>query len=105
MDEREQSSVIKFLWLQGLGGKPIRAQLSSTLAGTALSFSTVQRWLRRFKDGNTSCEDAERPGRPMVIIGDILRKFLARYLFASAKVMSRHFGVNPSTIRNFSAVN
>jgi hypothetical protein len=34
----------------------------------------------------------------MVIIGDILRKFLTRYPFASAKVMSRHFGVSPAAI-------
>jgi hypothetical protein len=35
----------------------------------------------------------------MVIIGDILRKFLARYSFASAKAMPRHFGVGPSTVK------
>jgi hypothetical protein len=85
MDEREQRFVIKFLWFQALGGKAIDAQLSSTLVGTALSFSTVQRWLRRFKEENTSCEDVEQPYRPMVIIGDILCKFFARYPFASAK--------------------
>jgi transposase len=99
MDEREQRFVIKSLRLQGLGGKTIHAQLSSILASIALSLSTVQRWLRRFKEGNTSCEDVERPGRPMVIIGDILRKFLARYPFASAKVMSRDFGVSPSSVK------
>jgi transposase len=99
MDEREQRFVIKFLWLQGLGWKAAHTQLSSTLTGTALSLSTVQRWLRRFKEGNTLREDAERPGRPRVIIGNILRKFLARYLFTSAKGMSRHFCVSPSTIK------
>jgi hypothetical protein len=35
----------------------------------------------------------------MVIIGDILRTFLARYPFASVKVMSRHFGVGHSTVK------
>jgi hypothetical protein len=35
----------------------------------------------------------------MIIIGDILRKFLAKYLFASAKIMSRHFGVSASTVK------
>jgi transposase len=99
MGEREQRFVIKFLWLDGLGGKIVHAQLSSTFAGTALSLSTIQRWLCRFKEGNTLCEDAERPGRPMVIIGDILRKFLARCPFASAKITFCHFGVSPSTVK------
>jgi transposase len=99
MDEREQRFVIKFLWRQGLGGKAIHAQLLSTLVGTALSLLTVRRWIRHLKEGNTSCEDARQPGRPMVIAGDIIRKFLARYPVASVKVMSRHFGVSSSTIK------
>jgi hypothetical protein len=41
------------------------------------------RWLCRFKEGSTSCEYTERPGRPMVVIGDTLPKFLGRYPFAS----------------------
>jgi hypothetical protein len=35
----------------------------------------------------------------MLTIGDILRKFLARYRFDSTIVMPRHFGVNPSTVK------
>jgi hypothetical protein len=35
----------------------------------------------------------------MTIIGDILRKFLAKYPSASAKIMSRHFGVSASTVK------
>jgi hypothetical protein len=52
---------------------------------------------RRLKERNTECEDAERPGPPVVIIGDIPHKFLAKYHFASAKVKSRHFGMSPPT--------
>jgi hypothetical protein len=87
MDKREHRFIIKFLWLQGLGEKAIHAQLSNRLAGTAQSLSTVQRQFRRFKDGNTLCEDAERPSRSMVVIGDILRKFFAGYSFASAELI------------------
>jgi hypothetical protein len=35
----------------------------------------------------------------MVIIGDILRKFFARYPFASRKAASLHFGASPSTVK------
>jgi transposase len=99
MHEREQRFVIKFLWLHALGGKFIHTQLSSIFTGTALSLSTVQRWLHRFKEGTTLYEDAERSHRPRVIIGHIMPKFPASYPFASAKVMSRRFGVSPSTVK------
>jgi hypothetical protein len=35
----------------------------------------------------------------MVVIGDIMREFLARYPFDSAKVMPRHFSVSISTAK------
>jgi hypothetical protein len=51
------------------------------------------------KEGNTLCEDAERLGRPAIVIDDILSKFFAKYRFASAKIMLRHFGVRPATVK------
>jgi transposase len=99
MDQREQRFVTELLSLLGLGGKAIYAQLLGTLADGALSLSTVSWWSRRFKTRNTSCEDAEWPSRPMIIIGDILRKFLAKYPFDSAKIIPRHFGVSVSTVK------
>jgi hypothetical protein len=35
----------------------------------------------------------------MFIVGDLLRKSFAPYPFASAKVMSHHFGMSPSMIK------
>jgi hypothetical protein len=35
----------------------------------------------------------------MVIIGGILDKFITKYPFPSAKVVSRYFGVSPSTVK------
>jgi hypothetical protein len=35
----------------------------------------------------------------MLIIGDSLCKFLAKYPLASAKIMSKHFGVSASTVK------
>jgi hypothetical protein len=99
MDEREWRFVVEFLWLQGLGGKAIYTQLSGTLAESPLSLSTVQRWLRRFKEGNTLCEDAEQPSRQKIVVSGILGKFLAKYAFVSARPMSRYFGVSASTVK------
>jgi hypothetical protein len=35
----------------------------------------------------------------MVIIGDVLREFVTRCIFASAKVLSRYFGIGRSMVR------
>jgi hypothetical protein len=35
----------------------------------------------------------------MIVLGDSLRKSLAKYPFASAKITSWHFGVIPSTVK------
>jgi transposase len=64
-----------------------------------VSLSTVQRWLRRFKAGDTSLEDAERPGKPMLMMGDSFRTFLEKSQFASAKIMSEHFDVSHATVK------
>jgi hypothetical protein len=80
---------MKFLWLQELGGKTILAQLSDRFAENAIFLSTVQRWLRRFTEGNTSYDDPESLGRPMVVIGDILGKFHPKHPFAFGRIMSR----------------
>jgi hypothetical protein len=48
---------------------------------------------------NISCQDGEQLGRPTIVIGDILHKFLAKCPFASVKNMSRHFGVSASTVK------
>jgi hypothetical protein len=85
MDEREQRFIIKFLRLQEQGSKAIHYHLGGTLGHLAVSLPAVKRWLRRFKEGDTSCEDRNRAGRPLTIMGDILSKFLSKYPFASAK--------------------
>jgi hypothetical protein len=41
MDEQEQIFVVKFLWLQGLGGKPFHTPVSDMLGESTLSLSTV----------------------------------------------------------------
>jgi hypothetical protein len=89
--------VIQLLWLQGLSMKVIPAQLLGTLTENTQSLSTVYGRLRRFKKGNILCEDAERSVRQMIVIGNILCNFLAKYPFASAKIMLQHFGLSAST--------
>jgi transposase len=99
MDEVEQRFVVKYFFFKGWGNKKITAELQTTLHDSALSNSTVKRWIRKFKNGDLSCDDDSRPGRPMSILGPVLQKFLDRYPFASARVMSKHFGLSPPTVK------
>jgi histone-lysine N-methyltransferase SETMAR len=103
MDEREQRVVIKFLWLQKQGSKVIHADLRGTLGDLAVSLPSVKRWLRRFREGNTSCEDGNRAGRPLTILRYVLSKFLSKCLFASAKNIASHFDISVSTVKDLRA--
>jgi histone-lysine N-methyltransferase SETMAR len=99
MNEHKQRFEIKFIWLQEHGSKVIHAQLRGILGPCAVSLPTVKRWLRRFRAGDTSCEDQPRSGRPLAILGDVLGKFLSKHPFASAKIMAAHFNLTPTTVK------
>jgi hypothetical protein len=56
MDHFEQRLVLKFLFLKGLRYKAAHMELSSVLGEQAYSLSQTKQWIRRFKDGDLSCE-------------------------------------------------
>jgi transposase len=99
MDEFEQRFIVKYFHLKRWENKRITAELESTFQGSSLSNTTVKRWLRKFKSGDLSCSDEIRPGRPLTILGPVLKKFLQKHPFASAKVMSTHFDISPPTVK------
>jgi hypothetical protein len=74
----------------------------ATLAENVLSLSSARRWLPRFKESNISCEDAKRTGRPTIVIQNSLDNFLAKYPSASAKLISQHWGVRASSVKEIS---
>jgi hypothetical protein len=59
---------VKYFHLKGWGNRRIAAELESTFQGSALSRATVKRWLRKFKNGDLSCLDENRSGRPLTIL-------------------------------------
>jgi hypothetical protein len=67
----------------------IHAHLPGTLDATAVLFLTVKRWVHRFREGDTSCEDKPRLGRPLTILGVVLSEFLWKYPFDSAKIIAK----------------
>ncbi|XP_017481945.1 PREDICTED: putative uncharacterized protein FLJ37770 [Rhagoletis zephyria] len=56
--------VIQYFYLKGLSPSNIKAEIDSTLGGSAPSFTTVKYWVAEFKRGRTSCQDEHRSGRP-----------------------------------------
>lgn len=100
MDGREQRVVLKILWLQKHGIEVIHVHLRGTLGATAVSLPTVKRRVRHFSEGDTSCEHKLRLGRPLIILGDVLSKFLLKYPFACAEIIAKYFDVSGSTVKN-----
>jgi transposase len=99
MDEVEQRFVVKYFFIKGWDNKKITAQSQTTFHHSDLSSSTVKRCIRKFNNDHSSCDDDSRPGQPISIFGPVLQKFLDQYPFSSARVISRHFLISPSTVK------
>jgi histone-lysine N-methyltransferase SETMAR len=98
MDHVEQRIILKFLFMKGLRYKAAHNELSSVLGGQVYSLSQVKRWIRRFKDGDLSCEDEDRSGRPFSDLSDAIRLHLEKFPFTSAKVLAKYFSTSLPTI-------
>ena len=61
----EQRAYIKIRSLLGVTPTDIKADLDTVYGHNAVSYITITRWCRRFKEGRESIEDDPRPGRPL----------------------------------------
>jgi transposase len=61
MDEVEKRFVVKYFLIKGRGNKKITAELQTIFHDSALSSSTVEREIRKFKNGDLFCDDDSRP--------------------------------------------
>jgi transposase len=82
MEKLEQRFVIKFLFLKGLSANAIYKELSTVLGLIAYSFAQVKNWCTRFTEGDLTCSDQLRTGRPRHMLGMDLSQFLQEFLFA-----------------------
>jgi hypothetical protein len=99
MNEVEQRFVVKYFFIKRWDNKTITAELQITFHDSAMSNSTVKRCIRKFQNGDLSCDDDSSPARPMSIFGPVRQTFLDRYPFSTARVISRHFCIFPSTVK------
>ena len=59
-----QRAVIEFLIKEEIPAAEIHQRLQRAYGSVCLGTSSVQRWVKHFKDGNTSIQDQPRSGRP-----------------------------------------
>jgi hypothetical protein len=60
--------------------KKIHQELLTTLRVDTYGQSQIKIWLQKFKNGDLSCKDAPRPGRPPLTLVHNLRDFLKSIL-------------------------
>ena len=60
----EQRSVIKFLVAEGCKPSEIHRRMSTVYDTTCFSQKNVYKWAKLFKEGRSSVQDEDRPGRP-----------------------------------------
>lgn len=63
----EFRSVIKYLFLKGLSGKEIFADMIETLGDQCPSYATIKNWVAEYKRGRSDVKDEHRPGRPISV--------------------------------------
>ena len=62
--KKEQRSVIRFLWEEGVPGAQIHLRMCTQYGDKVLSRRIVYEWIEIFENGRTSVMDAESSGRP-----------------------------------------
>jgi hypothetical protein len=103
MEKRQHRFVIKFFWLREYRPHQRHQKLIATLGSDASSEDSVQYWVARFESGDISCEDIPRAGRPHTDLAEPFRLFRQDYPFASARMLSRHFGVCATAVKHILA--
>jgi len=99
MEKHEERYVIKFLFMKGLSAKAIHRELEAVLHENACSEAQVKRWVSRFQNGDLSCDDQPRPGRPTFDLADSVAAYLNKFQFSSCKHLAKHFMVDPKTMK------
>jgi hypothetical protein len=103
MEKRQYRFVIKFFWMREYRPRQIHQELFATLGSDPYSEDSVQYWVARFESGDISCEDIPRAGRPIPDLGEPFCLFLQDYPFANVRMLSRHFDVCATNLKDILA--
>lgn len=103
MDRRDYRIEIRALFNSGLSISEIFQNLVSEHGDNAPSLSTIKRWYREFKMGNSSVEDAPRTGRPTSARSDqfiaAVRQAIQWYPKISTRAISDNIGISHESVR------
>jgi hypothetical protein len=99
MEKEEHRFVMKFLWLKDWGAKRIHEEPRSTL-GDSYAVLQIKIWLQKFRNGDLSCKDCPRSGRPLLTLEPQLEAFMQKCPFASARAIAQHFLTTVPTIKD-----
>jgi transposase len=100
MEKEEQRFVMKFPWLKDWGTKRIFEELMSRLGNDSYGVSQIKNWLQKLRNGDLSCKDSPRSGRPLLPLGPQLEAFMQKCPFASARRIAQHFLTTVPTIKD-----
>jgi hypothetical protein len=95
--------VIKFFWLRESRPRQIYQELLATLGNDAYSEDSIQYRVARIESGDINCEDISRAGRRLTDLAELFLLFLQDYPFATAHMLSRHFSVCATTVKDILA--
>jgi hypothetical protein len=77
---------------QRLPAQKIQKKFDNVLDSTAHSLSQVRNWCTGFTEGDLTCIDQSRAGRPRRIFGTDLSQVLEQFRFATAELLAQHVG-------------
>jgi hypothetical protein len=98
MEKEEQIFLIKYVPMKNWGSKKIHQQLVTRLGADVYSRSEIKTWIQKFRNGDLSCKDAPRTGRPLDI-GATTCGIFQKSSLASARVLVQHFLTSLPTIK------
>lgn len=76
MEEYGHRFVAKLLWMNGLGRRRIHTKLTAVLGDDCYGLVSIEPHVASLRNSDFSCDDQERPGRPMIDIAASLQASL-----------------------------
>lgn len=103
MDTSKQTLRVSILWVNVLNWKEMPTEMINAAWGDhSVSASTVKRWFRKFRDGNSCLRDHPRPGAEKQCRGQRTSSFIRWKFLSNRKRTSRIVGSNFTS--NFSSI-
>ena len=74
--------------------------ICSTMGEDVLSIRTAQHWFNRFKNGNLELDDLPRPGRPLELDVDLLKKLIEQDPRLTSRYLAEQLGRSHTAWKN-----